>query len=145
MPPRVIRAQMHLLRARRLLRSGQSVNLRLRLAAAIESCEAAGSLLMIPFADVVADQAIAELTLLAATDSITSWDARGRAFARAVEFTSPERRALLVAVYRILRFLGSEAGVLYTDRYAGSSQKSRSRVPHKVVGNRTGFRAPLSH
>jgi hypothetical protein len=98
----------------------------LRLAAAIESCEAAGALLVVPFADVVADQAMAELTLLTATDSISSWDARGRAFARAVELSSPERRALVVAVYRILRFLGSEAGLLYTNRYtmmAGSSPK----------------------
>jgi hypothetical protein len=99
----------------------------LRLAAAIESCETAGSLLTIPFADIVADQAIAELTLLAATDSISSWDARGRAFARAVEFTSPERRALLVAVCRILRFLGSEAGVLYTDRYCVPAPSSQGR------------------
>jgi hypothetical protein len=98
----------------------------LRLAGAIESCEAAGTLLVVPFADVVADQAIAELTLLTATDSISSWDERGRAFARAVEFTSPERRALAVSVYRILRFLGSEAGLLYTNRFAtlaGPSQK----------------------
>lgn len=116
MPQRATQAEMDLLRARRLLRRRRPSDAVVRLAAAIECCEAAAALLVLPFGDVVADQALAELIVLTDATHVTSWDARGRAFARALEIASVERSAIIVAINRILRFLSSDAGVHYIHR-----------------------------
>ena len=111
-----LQAEIYLIQARRRLRRRRPLDATLRLATAIEYCEAAAALLVLPFEDCVADQALAELTLLVDTRRVTRIDARGRGYVRALEMSPEERSAVIVAINRILRFLGSDAGVDYIRR-----------------------------